>query len=495
MLVSKFLRIALLVVFFNTAFVFSFAQNAYACCIFGCTSNDCSNATQFISDAHEDIRERIKTEFDDDLDQFEEWMITYFFEGSDAPSGEENQAGVIQGVGAMLNQMGGAAMQFTAAIGGFLDAQLHIETLQLMRKMQFDAHKAYRPSPEFCAFGTNVKSLAGSDSIGEFNELALGRIALQRQLGTVDMAGATSRQEDYKSRWGQFKRYYCDAYDNNRLSSNTGLELLCPNVTDANRVNRDIDYTRLIDEPRALVLDFADTTLDITSEPEATLMSGLTEQPGDEEDIMALSKNLYGHKIFRRDLSLKQMSNEDVQKIFLALRSVAAKRSVAQASFNAIVGLKSAGVSHEQTDPYIHPSNAFGLNVSLSNISLLSKQVRFFMTSGMQELLPASGALGFLDLGINILDMIGYSPSYFSQLEFLSKRMYQTPNFYAQLYDSPANVLRKKVAMQAIEVMVDREMYESQIRREMLVSVLLSSKLRASYLEANRGLIATPGGN
>ena len=49
------------------------------------------------------------------------------------------------------------------------------------------------------------------------------------------------------------------------------------------------------------------------------------------------------------------------------------------------------------------------------------------------------------------------------------------------MYDTPANVARKKVAMRAIELMVDRAMYESQLRREMSVSVLLATKMRETH--------------
>ena len=42
---------------------------------------------------------------------------------------------------------------------------------------------------------------------------------------------------------------------------------------------------------------------------------------------------------------------------------------------------------------------------------------------------------------------------------------------------SPANVKRKGVALKAIELMLDRAIYESQLRQEMAMSVLLSAKL------------------
>jgi hypothetical protein len=67
--------------------------------------------------------------------------------------------------------------------------------------------------------------------------------------------------------------------------------------------------------------------------------------------------------------------------------------------------------------------------------------------------------------------------SYFEEMERLTKYNYQDPSFYATLYDNPANVSRQKAAMQGIGLMQQRDIYESQIRSEMLLSVLLETKL------------------
>lgn len=67
------------------------------------------------------------------------------------------------------------------------------------------------------------------------------------------------------------------------------------------------------------------------------------------------------------------------------------------------------------------------------------------------------------------------------------------PDFYAHLYDSPANVSRKKVAMKAIELMLDRAIYESQLRKEMSVSVLLASRLRSEHRDANKDIAVGKG--
>ena len=88
-----------------------------------------------------------------------------------------------------------------------------------------------------------------------------------------------------------------------------------------------------------------------------------------------------------------------------------------------------------------------------------------------------------------VFEYIGERPSYYAQLELLAKKIYQNPDFYANLYDKPANVARKGVALKAIELMLDRAIYESQLRREMATSVLLATKLRYEVDEVSEQVI------
>ena len=71
------------------------------------------------------------------------------------------------------------------------------------------------------------------------------------------------------------------------------------------------------------------------------------------------------------------------------------------------------------------------------------------------------------------LDMLGENPSYYAQMEILTKKIYQNPDFYTNLYDTPANVERKTVALQAIKLIQKFDMLKSYLRGEATVSVLL----------------------
>lgn len=473
------------------AFILGVSMTSYsvpsnACC-FSCAETDCDQATDFIETAHEDIRDHTKEQFDDDLDAYEDWWIDIMFEGEFMPASQ-----------LMATQMAAVAMSYTEIIGSFLDAQTQLDTQRLLREMQYEAHQDYRPSETFCTFGTNVRSLAATRNKGRYNALAISRVNFERQLGSVNMAGAENVVDDYQARWSQFVTTYCDYRDNNYLPratnpDNTGLRLACEHgggvgAEDPNRMNRDIDYTRLIDNPRTLEMNFDNSSLDATN-PALAITPGVA-QPGEEEDVVALGKNLYGSSVLSRTLSQSRLEENSAKRLYLALRTVVAKRGVAQASYNAIVGLKATGTSDEfgmspsgtPTAPVVHPGST--LAGGTPAVLQATKQSRRFMASIMQQLLPASPAA----TAGNIFSLIGYSPSYYSQLEILAKRIYQNPDFYADLYDTPVNVSRKKVAMKAIELMVDREIYESQLRREMSISVLLASKVRSSHRNANRAV-------
>ena len=77
-------------------------------------------------------------------------------------------------------------------------------------------------------------------------------------------------------------------------------------------------------------------------------------------------------------------------------------------------------------------------------------------------------------------------PSYYAQMEILTKKLYQNPNFYANLMDKPTNVKRTLTAMKGVELMQNRDIFESLQRQEMLMSLLLELDVRAEQSEVER---------
>ncbi len=441
--VKTALRGSILLLGFLTFFLTMTVPNdrAYAGCgCTGCVETDVQFAEDIIAAYHAVEEKKIIKFISDEFKAHKNWMVNTFF-----------QQYVLPALMRFTEQMSAVGMQQVMIIGTFLDAKHQLETQRIFQQLQAQAHKDYHPSEDFCWFGTNVRSLAASDSTAKYNSLIMSKRAMARHLGNANANSSRNRDQDKKGRWKQFTEQHCDPKDNNWQEKGTGLDLACKNASgDKNRRNRDIDFTRLIDEPRTIDVDFVDSTL---------------QGNGDEEDVIAMANNLYGHDVLTRRATEQNLGNKQAQHLYLWLRSVAAKRSVAENSFNAIVGLKSSGTSDIKGAPA--PPSA-------------PERTAQFLGAILQELgMPKE----------EIYTVLGERPSYYAQLELLSKKIYQNPDFYANLYDKPANVARKKVALQAIELMLDRAIYESQIRQEMAMSVLLSSKLRGEFKDVNKDMV------
>lgn len=384
---------------------------AFAC--FACSSGDTQATANLVQQVLEQGENNIKDHTDMEFENHQDYLANEFYENMVKPALQKMTR---QFVSVMMNQ--------AMIIGMFFDAKQQLETQQLYQELQFEAHKDYQPSKDFCYFGTNIKSLAASEAIAKFNAASMSQRQLERQLGLKGTAGAVSNHADKMARWTQFKADYCLKTDANWKASdpnNTGLSKVCESGSSGS--NADISYNQVVG---------SSSTVDMSSQS-----GGSMGNP----DLVALGNNLFGHNVPSRKLNATDLSNFQNQRRFLALRGVTAKRAVAESSFNTVLSLKSGG-SGGSSDT-------------------------------MQKIVDDLSGSGLPSLGAN--------PSYFAQLEVMAKRIYQDPSFYAGLYDKPANVLRKSAALKAIELILDRAIYESQIRQEMSMSVLLSSQLEGQF--------------
>ena len=186
-----------------------------------------------------------------------------------------------------------------------------------------------------------MKSMAMTDRKVDVTAVLMAQHSQDRQLGAVNTASALGEDSDKESRIKQFREQFCQRFDNN-----DGLNILCdwdqdgvpgPIIGGQNpdRRNKDIDFVRTLDKPWTVHVDML----------YPSLREVLTD---DEEEVFALASNLYGHELFIRPpaRSLQALPNQritNMQKTYMDIRSVVAKRAVAENSFNAIVGLKSNG--------------------------------------------------------------------------------------------------------------------------------------------------------
>lgn len=434
------------------------ARPAHAVCI-TCTAGDCSATEQTIVNDHVKGRAAIKAHMAQAFQLHEKWWQDIFWKQILLPAMMK-----------MTTQLTAVGIYQMMGIGMELDAKEQLETQQLIQKMQARAVKDYSPSVDFCTVGSNTRSLAASSEKSRHNARAFSELALERQLGPVGSIGA-EQGNDKRMRWQQFVKTYCNRKDNGFQvttsvggvttvnEEDTGLQAVCEDITDESRLNIDVDYRRQIEEPLTIDADFTD---------EASAAGGAGATPPStkkREDLIALARNLYGHSVLTRNTpNLNDLSGAIK---YMNLRSVAAKRAVAENSFYNIAAMKMAGSDPSDADKGTRMKTKETMAAVLKQLGMPEDEIPRF---------------------------IGEKPSAYAQLEILAKKIFETTDFFASLYDKPANVERRKVAMAAIGLMVDRAIYESRLRQEMLASVLVSARLSPEVEKIQTSLTQTGRG-
>ena len=393
----------------------------------------------------------------------EHWWNEQFLIGIPDPN-TGLKGGVIPALQLMTEQLVGLMMNQALTLGAVLDAKQQLEAELLFQQLTVQAHKDYQPSLGMCTFGTGIRSLAAANRDSLLTMSVLNEHSLKRQEGNGEVSGAQAlegERSDRCDRLGVFANNFCDFEDNDALdgvmgtglgavcSTNTANTAFCASTTggaasnprtDLSNLNRDVDFTRTIIDPDTIRVDMADTT-------------GNHSKP---LDIFTMQDYLYSHDIMSRIQSrlLKQDASSDE---VVDYRTVEAKRSVAENSFAAIVGMKTMGTG-----------GGTGAG-TLSSVDTLG-----YMSVIMTDLgVPAAEIPALLAQQLPTGATDPQRPSYYAQLRFLAKRLYQRPDFYSDLYDTPVNVERKKVAMQAVNSILDREIYNSYMRQEAILSQIL----------------------
>lgn len=337
----------------------------------------------------------------------------------------------------MTEQLTAVGMQQVMAIGTFLDAKQQLENQRTHQMLKAEAVKDYHPSEQMCRIGSYVRSLPSIEQKRQHDQFALNDILIEHSLNRVNTTGALGGEGDYEHRLTQFKETYCNPFDNNGA-----LDILCTHAggvgaIDKRRINSDIDYARTLETPYTLDIDFSDST------PTDT-----------EEDIVALGRNLYWPDAFVNS-SNKEL--EDNKQYYMRARALRALNNLAHNSFSHYVAMKSKA-----------PDPPAGVTPGWA-----------YMKTLMREMIspenPPPGTGSAIDR--NIERMIGENPSYYAQMDILTKKIFQNPNFYTNLYDKPANIDRINASLEAISIMQMRDHYLASLRREMLMSGLIENQI------------------
>jgi hypothetical protein len=286
------------------------------------------------------------------------------------------------------------------------------------QQMAESVHK-YRPSEGMCSFATNVRSLASSERQMEYNMHVMAQRSVERQMGNINSVAAEGDFADKEARFSFFKENFCDTSDNAN-----GLKLMCGQSSPAVTRNADMDFGGTIWGKPTLEIDFADG-----GDPST-----------DEKSFLGLANNLYSHEIMFR-LPATYLEENKYQEAVLDMKSIVAKRSIAENSFYAIAAMKAQGSenSASMTTPY------------------------------MRKILEGTGMTDPQDIDA----YLGTRPSYDAQMEINTKKRFQDPQFWIGLQDSPENVQREGAAIQAISMMQAFDTWQSYLRTEAIFSVIL----------------------
>lgn len=381
-----------------------------------CTVMENTISQEMETTLHDILREHITQEF---MYQ-ERWFMFDFFRDF-----------ILRGLMNMVEQVSTSAEMQVMAFGVIMDAKEQLETQRVLHEKMAEAHRDYRPDMNMCTIGTAARGLGAQDRNAEAMANALTRRMIDRQLGLQNSSGAAGRESDTKARLEQFRRRFCDRFSNGGNTSN-----ICLASANGPHINRDIDYGATLGLPRTVNLNLNNNS---AAAPDT-----------DDENIFALSSNLYGNRVFEgspppgTNMTGEEGRASGEMTWYLDKRAVTAKRSVAMNSFNEIAGMKARGTANSAT-----------------------------AGNYLQAV--------FQQLGVASIDearqMLGTNPSYYAQLEVMAQKIYQDAEFFTNLYDSPTNVLRKNVAMQAINLMLDRDTFKSEMRTEALLSQMLELEL------------------
>ncbi|MEM8833506.1 MAG: hypothetical protein AAGB32_03085 [Pseudomonadota bacterium] len=379
----------------------------------------CGNCPAEITENHVEIRTHETAEFE----AYRIWFVNDYF--------TEN---LQRAMGLMASQLSTTLMQQVQIIGSFFDAKHQLESQRLFQTLTAQAHKDYHPSEALCSFGTNTRYLAHSKRRSDMGKVAFSRRMMQRQMNQADGLSEDNDRSDMRSRIDDFIEKFCDERSGGRDEDGIiTMAILCGGSSpDADQINADINYTQTIENKLTLDAEFA------------TAEEG-EEHTNDEESVFALSANLFAHDTMPdMDADLLSMgaggNPTDLAMLYLDLRSMAAKRSVAQNSFAAITSMRVSG------DPSAGPF----LKAILAEMGVDEDQIN---------------------------QKLGEDPSQFAQEEVMMKLLYQDPTFYINLYDKPANIERMNTAMLALEIVQDRNIYESLLRSEATLATLIETLL------------------
>jgi hypothetical protein len=337
--------------------------------------------------------------------------------------------------------------------GGFTNASVANDYLRAQQELTTQSRTSNNVSEGLCRAASLSRSLAADDARRKTQQILLSEVGLARILGTDGSSSAQGALSDTQARLRVFTEEFCDITDNAGTGATSGLATLCGTAQSifTKRANASINFAANFTAKPTINIDLTDKSdTPIKNDPE----NPTTNLSADEQTLFQLANNLYGHKVIAPRWSANGINNNE--EIYLQFRSLFAMRSLVQNSFYAYAA-----------------ERAHGTGTAAPNMKALVREMSA----------P----------GINVDAMIGDKPSYYQQMEMLTKDLYRNTNFYGTLMDGTTNVNRQSAVIQGINLMQTRDIYQSNLRSELLLSTLVELQNRQKLKRLAEGL--TGGGS
>lgn len=355
----------------------------------------------------------------------------------------------IAGLKSMTAQMTATQIQNTGTKGAIMDGVAVNNAILSMQKLQAGAYRDYTPGENLCRFGTLSRSLASADMAAMRQKIAIDTLLLNRE-NHNGPHGSPYADHDKLGKLDNLTNLYCNPGDNNGAPVACACDTTKGTCTGpiAARSNRDLDFTRLLGSRLTVDLDMTDGML-----------------TPDEQDILGFLTTISAFPTLP-SLSRGASDASLSPRAFLAFqeaRKITAQRSLTRATLSHFVGNRAQGGGGGSSGPMI---------ALLQELGMSPEDAAQYLKSDYMSL-TANGS----DTART------HHPSYEAQMEILTKKIYQNPNYYTGLMDKPTNVTRAQAAQMAIRLMQRRDLYDVITRREMLLSQLLEQRLKT---EENR---------
>jgi hypothetical protein len=360
---------------------------------------------------------------------------------------------VLNSVMSLVQELSAVAMLQTSIIGQFFDAKQQMEVQRHFEVLRAETQSRYQPSMQLCSFGSIIRPVSASASRSKLVASVIAQRAIDRQLHSNNSNASHGPQEDHEGRFKLFLNYYCNFND-----FNTNFHSLCQDKSRHNfTVNADIDFNRIVRGFGTLRDDIIERKSPLYSDPRSfwealfnfEAVENITEAPA----IFEMASNLYGHTI-SYPFSEFEMLNESNHSRYYDIRAIAARRSIAVNSFAAIASMNTQGALTGALFPLEKVMRQMGLETPDGDA--LTQDIDF---------------------------TVGTRPSYNILMDFLTKRLYQNPSFYTNLYDTPENNARKQTTMRAISTMQNFDMLKSRLRNEAALSALIDLELAPAEID------------